>query len=76
MAIDLSGIVEDRDVVGPFVERIMLRLRERHPGITPDAVTILIEINPPGDHGPAVDATAANRIRRLLSDMEKEGVTL
>lgn len=75
MNIDMMKIVEDRDVVEPFLERLLLRLRERHPQITMDDVTMLIEVRVPGA---SVDplSPAAIRIRRLLADMDKEGVVL
>lgn len=76
MSIDLSKIAEDRDVVEPFVGRLLQRLRDKYPhlDITADCVTVLIEVNLPNSDGGAVGASI--RIRRMLAEMEKEGVTL
>lgn len=42
----LEKLVEDRDVVEPFAERMLQRLREKHPGktITLDDVVFRVEV--------------------------------
>lgn len=70
---NLANIKEDRDVVEPFVERLLLRLREKHPELelTTDDLSVVIEVRP--RRGYSLAATSI-RIRRMLSDMEKEGI--
>lgn len=76
MSVDLTKIVEDRDVVAPFIERTLLRLREKHPGVTMDDVTVLIEVRVPGSPTLGECESAVVRLRRMLRDMDKEGVVL
>ncbi len=74
MSVDLSKLVEDRDVVAPFVERLLLRLAEKYPGVTLADVTLSIDVLRPS--GPGVPSDASIRIRRMLSEMDREGVVL
>lgn len=72
MKIDFTKMEEDRDVVRPFVERLLLRLREKHPGsnLTMDDIDIIVEVKVTG---PCIDpfGSAAVRIRRMLSEMDR-----
>lgn len=72
MNVDLTKLKEDRDVVEPFIERLMQRLRERHPDVRPEHVSLHIVVNLPGvpARNPFFDAY------RMLADMEKEGVVI
>lgn len=69
MSIDLKKIVEDRDVVEPFIQRLMQRLQERLPreNIRLEDISLTIEVRVL--NGPA-------RLLRMLDDMLKEGVVL
>jgi hypothetical protein len=73
----VAKLHEDRDVVEPFVDRLVQRLREKHPelNITAEDVSLSIEVRP---RGAVIDplSQAALRLRRMLSDMDKEGVVL
>ncbi len=71
---DLGDIKDDRDVVEPFVERLMLRLRAVHPDVRPEHVTLSIEVLRPS--GPDSSSDASKRIRRMLAEMAKEGVVI
>lgn len=73
----MGKLGEDRDVVGPFIERLLQRLRERHPGVdlTLDDITVTVEVSLGGPGGLGA-LSASNRLRRMLSDMNKEGVVL
>ena len=72
MNIDLSKLKEDRDVVEPFIERLMQRLREKHPHIALEDVSLHIEVSLPAGatRNPFFD------VYRLLVEMDKEGVVI
>jgi len=72
--IDLSKLREDRDVVEPFVDRLMMRLRAVYPDVRLEHVTLSIEVLRPS--GPGVLSDAQVRIQRMLADMAKEGVVI
>lgn len=74
MSIDLSKLKEDRDVVEPFIERLMQRLRAIYPDCKPEHVTLSIEVLRPS--GPTALTDAQIRIRRMLAEMAKEDVVL
>ncbi len=74
VSVDLSKLVHDRDVVEPFIARLVERLRERHPGITLDDITVSIEVDVRA--GNPFDEPARLRFLRMLRDMDKEGVVL
>lgn len=75
MSVDLSNLKEDRDVVEPFVERLLVRLREKHPDVTLSDITISIEVSRPGSVFDPL-GSASIRIRRMLDEMAKEGVVV
>lgn len=58
---ELTGLVEDRDVVDPFVDRLMARLGERHPDLRPEDVVILVEVRA---SGPVMDPLGRPPSRR------------
>lgn len=73
--VNLDNIKEDRDVVEPFVERLLQRLRERHPtlDITRDDISVFIEVRP---QNPQPMDAARIAIRRMLREMEEDGVII
>ena len=70
---DFEKYTEDRDVLEPFVRRTLARVRERHPSVTLEDITVVIEVKTPS---PNVGLDAKLRFARLLSDMDREGVVL
>ena len=70
---DFEKLTEDRDVIEPFVRRTLARVREKHPSVDLDDITVVIEVTTPG---PTFGLDAKLRFARLLADMDREGVVL
>ena len=72
----LNTLREDVDVVRPFAERLLQRVREHHPHATMSDIELRLAVTERGfGGGPGSQETVAGA-HKLLSDMVKESVSI